>query len=107
MRKTPDRAKSCPRRQKNRRRVLNATDAQSRLRELAEPAGRPDCIHFPARIASNPLSLRTGTPKKPGLSRLFQGWQRERSMAATYNILFMGASYGSLLASKLLFGGHN
>jgi hypothetical protein len=25
---------------------------------------------------------------------------------ATYNILMMGASYGSLLASKLLFGGH-
>jgi len=24
----------------------------------------------------------------------------------TYNILFMGASYGSLLASKILFGGH-
>ena len=24
----------------------------------------------------------------------------------TYNILLMGASYGSLLASKLLFGGH-
>ncbi len=23
-----------------------------------------------------------------------------------YNILLMGASYGSLLASKLLFGGH-
>jgi hypothetical protein len=28
-------------------------------------------------------------------------------MAATYNILILGASYGSLLASKLLFGGHN
>ncbi len=28
-------------------------------------------------------------------------------MAATYDILIMGASYGSLLASKLLFGGHN
>jgi hypothetical protein len=28
-------------------------------------------------------------------------------MAGTYNILIMGASYGSLLASKLLFGGHN
>src|SRR5439155_7554033 len=28
------------------------------------------------------------------------------AMAATYNILIMGASYGSLLASKLLFGGH-
>src|SRR5262245_27969807 len=26
-------------------------------------------------------------------------------MAATYNILIMGASYGALLASKLLFGG--
>ena len=24
----------------------------------------------------------------------------------SYNILLMGASYGSLLASKLLFGGH-
>jgi len=37
----------------------------------------------------------------------YQWWQREQAMAATYNILFMGASYGSLLASKLLFGGHN
>ena len=27
-------------------------------------------------------------------------------MPATYNILIMGASYGSLLASKLLFSGH-
>ena len=27
-------------------------------------------------------------------------------MPAKYNILIMGASYGSLLASKLLFGGH-
>ena len=27
-------------------------------------------------------------------------------MPATCNILIMGASYGSLLASKLLFGGH-
>ena len=29
------------------------------------------------------------------------------SEAHTYNILLMGASYGSLLASKLLFGGHS
>src|ERR1700733_13776892 len=28
-------------------------------------------------------------------------------MPGTYNILILGASYGSLLASKLLFGGHN
>ena len=26
---------------------------------------------------------------------------------ASYNILILGASYGSLLASKLMFGGHN
>jgi len=32
---------------------------------------------------------------------------KERTMADTYNILVMGASYGSLLASKLLFGGHS
>jgi hypothetical protein len=28
-------------------------------------------------------------------------------MSATYKLLIMGASYGSLLASKLLFGGHS
>src|SRR3974390_3711549 len=28
-------------------------------------------------------------------------------MSGTYKILFLGASYGSLLASKLLFGGHS
>ena len=28
-------------------------------------------------------------------------------MAMGYNVLLMGASYGSLLASKLMFGGHN
>src|SRR5580658_6896903 len=30
-----------------------------------------------------------------------------RCVMATYKILLMGASYGSLLASKLLFGGHS
>jgi hypothetical protein len=32
--------------------------------------------------------------------------KREEIVAGTYNILILGASYGSLLASKLLFGGH-
>src|SRR6185295_15966513 len=32
---------------------------------------------------------------------------REAAMSATYKILIMGASYGSLLASKILFGGHS
>src|SRR6201998_3194590 len=30
-----------------------------------------------------------------------------RKSAMPYNILIMGASYGSLLASKILFGGHH
>src|SRR5207344_2342118 len=32
---------------------------------------------------------------------------REAAMPATYKILIMGASYGSLLASKILYGGHS
>jgi hypothetical protein len=32
--------------------------------------------------------------------------KREDIMPGTYNILFLGAAYGSLLASKILFGGH-
>jgi hypothetical protein len=31
----------------------------------------------------------------------------EEHLVATYNVLILGASYGSLLASKLLFAGHN
>src|SRR5215471_2341725 len=39
--------------------------------------------------------------------RMSSAYDREQlTMAATRNILIMGASYGSLLASKLLFGGH-
>src|SRR5262249_6238074 len=40
------------------------------------------------------------------MTSLFLSNAEEVSMPATYNILLMGASYGSLLASKLLFGGH-
>src|SRR6266511_3152200 len=36
----------------------------------------------------------------------FHPTRRRFAMPATYNILILGASYGSLLASKLLFGGH-
>src|SRR2546423_5775546 len=39
-------------------------------------------------------------------SSLSQPPRTRFAMPATYNILIMGASYGSLLASKLLFGGH-
>src|SRR5277367_4387220 len=32
---------------------------------------------------------------------------RQENAMTTRNILILGASYGSLLASKLMFGGHN
>src|SRR5215471_8754650 len=53
------------------------------------------------RIASSDCE---GRPKvaSPSFNQCCQG---DRAMA-TYNILMMGASYGSLLASKILFGGH-
>src|SRR5262249_38389250 len=44
--------------------------------------------------------------KKDERSPAFHPTRRRFAMPATYNILIMGASYGSLLASKLLFGGH-
>ena len=39
--------------------------------------------------------------------RFYEQSIRETAMPATYKILIMGASYGSLLASKILFGGHS
>src|SRR6266852_1325712 len=43
---------------------------------------------------------------RPELSQNFQKKLRRRNKAMAYNILILGAAYGSLLASKLLFGGH-
>src|SRR5215831_2054663 len=45
--------------------------------------------------------------KKDERSPSFHPTRRRFAMPATYNILIMGASYGSLLASKILFGGHS
>src|ERR1700716_2344240 len=53
---------------------------------LAERAGRGSLVPC----------LRAGTPS-----------QVREDVLATYKILIMGASYGSLLASKMLFGGHS
>jgi hypothetical protein len=39
--------------------------------------------------------------------RFYEQSIREAAIPATYKILIMGASYGSLLASKILFGGHS
>src|SRR5476651_2215175 len=42
----------------------------------------------------------------PELSHNFQKRLRRSNTAMAYNILILGAAYGSLLASKMLFGGH-
>src|SRR5262249_9751466 len=70
-----------------------------RVRTGAACPGDPDCVGMAGRIA---LPAREG----PTLSFFHIPPRRRLVMPATYNILIMGASYGSLLASKLLFGGH-
>src|SRR5688572_14941219 len=61
----------------------------------------PDCIGMASPIAlSKRTTARAGTLPSSTLD------MEQFAMPATYNILIMGASYGSLLASKLLFGGH-
>jgi hypothetical protein len=52
------------------------------------------------------LGRRNSMPSDPTISNITTV-NGVFAMAATYNILIMGASYGSLLASKLLFGGHH
>src|SRR5579871_3039015 len=62
-----------------------------------EGANATEVLVCSARYSSRLSSelLRTSVPPK-----------KEKQMPV-YNILLMGASYGSLLASKLLFGGHS
>src|SRR6202167_3207067 len=55
----------------------------------------------PSAAGSSFSTKSAATPALGGRS------QHGRCAMATYNILLMGASYGSLLASKLLFGGHS
>src|SRR4030095_17225419 len=63
----------------------------------AAVTGHADCMRMAGAIA---LPAREGrTPS------FFHPTRRRFAMPATYNILILGASYGSLLASKLLFGG--
>src|SRR5215813_9843458 len=61
-------------------------------------------IASPARpkYHNGPRGMATG--QHPRVASLTT--QSRCVMPANYNILIMGASYGSLLASKLLFGGH-
>src|ERR1700761_8056381 len=58
-----------------------------------------------------PLVIRSGALLATAIcfraARGPQGNAKGKTKMPTYNILLMGASYGSLLASKLLFGGHS
>jgi hypothetical protein len=56
---------------------------------------------LPAANGTNRLPFQQGAAEIA-----VSAFSRERTVMA-YNILLMGASYGSLLASKLLFGGHS
>src|SRR5882757_7935750 len=56
-------------------------------------------------VAGRIASTHPRTSNSRRQLRLFSGHQ-SGGIAMAYNILMMGASYGSLLASKLLFGGH-
>jgi len=58
----------------------------------------------PAKAAAR--KLKPVKAKKPA-ARKAAPKANAASRSSTYNILLMGASYGSLLASKLLFGGHS
>src|SRR5262249_8253800 len=69
-------------------RSIRAKSPDARLHRAGEPNSIPDPIRLAARWPS-------------------QSFVTRRVPMATYNILLMGASYGSLLASKLLFGGHS
>src|SRR5262244_798568 len=52
------------------------------------------------------MQLRDYAPMGSSSFGFYEQRIREAVMPATYKILIMGASYGSLLASKILFGGH-
>jgi hypothetical protein len=51
-------------------------------------------------------AVRRSPQQRSKLLEIATVWGKEKQMPV-YNILLMGASYGSLLASKLLFGGHS
>jgi hypothetical protein len=65
----------------------------------------------PARKAAKKTKARKSAAKKPAArksaSKPKVASAAKPSKSQTYKILLMGASYGSLLASKLLFGGHS
>src|ERR1700759_646147 len=59
------------------------------------------------RCRSHPIAIETGTSREKRAVRWRKsGLDRERESMAR-NILILGASYGSLLATKLLMAGHN
>ena len=72
--------------------------------KLDHIAGGVGAIVATLHCARAAIMLRSMKAAK-GLNLLYFQCHRERP-AMPYNILILGAAYGSLLASKMLFGGH-
>src|SRR5262249_12930205 len=93
-------------------RATSAAARAERRRQLTEAiaaaprAAAIHCIALGGPIASIFINGRTSHPRRwTGDQRRFLQFRR-CVMPGPYKILIMGASYGSLLASKILFGGH-
>src|SRR6266516_4527493 len=55
---------------------------------------------------SDPNSMRAGKGARHAPGSVMSSNQERSCRVMAYNILILGAAYGSLLASKMLFGGH-
>src|SRR5256885_16242254 len=53
------------------------------------------------------MATRLRDPDSRARSTIATRYRRKKNMGKPFNIMIMGASYGSLLATKLLLAGHN
>src|SRR6185436_2207226 len=81
--------------------------APAMLNELGWPGQARPCLDAKSThcIAPFPAIMLRSMKAAKRLNLLCFHRHRERP-AMPYNILILGAAYGSLLASKMLFGGH-
>src|SRR5882672_11108487 len=63
--------------------------------------------HSKLTLTASFLRRKDGSAPRNCLTKNFKPKPRRSFSMSNYNILILGASYGSLLASKILFGGHS
>src|SRR6202158_1420213 len=83
-------AKSKKRKAEKAKRAVSARKPKAK-RAARKPVKKPVKKSKPTKRAATKPVAKTAAPEK----------------SKTYKILIMGAAYGSLLASKMLFGGHS